>query len=65
VFAPSLVHWWYGRNPAQPGTSMVWVLRALLTLPEPGDVLPLAPAPDGTGVPGTRTPVRIGRRLAT
>lgn len=74
VFAPSHVTWWYGRSDETvtargnvlPGISMVWVLRALLTLPEPTvpDVLlPLVPAPKGTGVPGDRIPVRIRRRL--
>lgn len=58
VFAPAHVSWWYGGN-------LVWVLRALLTLPDPdasGASLPLVPAPKGTGVPGERIPVRIGRR---
>jgi hypothetical protein len=66
VFAPSHVRWWYGRNQAEPGISMVWVLRALLALPEPdepGGMLPLVPAPSGTGISGQRVPVRIRRRL--
>jgi hypothetical protein len=61
VFAPSHVHWWYGRS-AQVG--MVWVLRALLTLPsprEPGGLPPLVPALPDTGVPGARLPVRLRR----
>ncbi|GAB3438867.1 hypothetical protein [Actinophytocola sediminis] len=59
VFAPAHVCWWYG------GNSMVWVLRALLTLPRPderGARFPLVPAPKGTGVNGARIPVRICRR---
>jgi hypothetical protein len=70
VFAPSRVHWWYGRgdeslgrSPVElPGVSMVWILRALLTLPaptEPGGAPQLVPAPKGTGVPGERIPVRL------
>lgn len=68
VFAPSHVHWWYGRCdhavrlPKQgmvlPGIDLVWVLRALLTLPapsEPGGLPPLTPAPKGTGVLRTNT----------
>jgi hypothetical protein len=58
VFAPPCVYWWYGGK-------LVWVLRALLTLPEPdetGLALPLVPAPKGTGVPGERIPVRVSRR---
>ena len=74
VFAPARVHWWYGRsdgavgltgaNVALPGVGMVWILRALLTLPtpgEPGGLLPLVAAPQGTGVPGDRIPVRMRR----
>jgi hypothetical protein len=73
VLAPSHVHWWYGRSDdamvADPGTvlkgvCMVWVLRALLTLPhpdEPGGLCHLIPAPKGTGVPGDRVPVRMRR----
>jgi hypothetical protein len=75
VFAPTHVHWWYGRSDdaVLPGTgqvlrgvSMVWVLRALLTLPDPGEPggLPaVMPAPKGTGVSGERVPVRIRRWL--
>ncbi|GAB3435181.1 hypothetical protein [Actinophytocola sediminis] len=79
VFAPTRVHWWYGRSddsvapPAKPGQlrvlpgiSPVWTLRALLTLPtpdEPGGLLPPMPAPKGTGVAGDRVPVRIRRWL--
>jgi hypothetical protein len=68
VFAPSHIHWWYGRSDdtALPGVSMVWILRALLTLPhpaEPGGSPPLVLAPKGTGVSGDRIPVRIRRRL--
>jgi len=76
VFAPALVHWWYGRcdqaarppGTVLPGVGRVWVLRALLTLPdphEPGGLAPLTPAPKGTGVPGSRIPVRIRRRTTT
>jgi hypothetical protein len=75
VFAPARVHWWYGRSDSTvrqlgtglPGVSMVWVLRALLTLPRPDQpygLLPLRPAPPGTGVPGgtgDRVPVRMRR----
>ncbi|GAB3434188.1 hypothetical protein [Actinophytocola sediminis] len=56
VFAPTHVHWWYGQS------GMVWVLRALLTLPSPHEqngLSALVPAPKGTGVPGDRVPVRI------
>lgn len=75
VFAPSHVHWWYGRSDAAilpdtsktlKGVSMVWVLRALLTLPgphEPGGLPDLMPAPKGTGVSGDRVPVRIRKWL--
>lgn len=72
VFAPSHVHWWYGRSDGSvpgtvlPGISMVWTLRALLTLPapgEPGGVPPLVAAPNGTGVSGDRVPVRLRRGL--
>jgi len=41
---------------------MVWVMRALLTLPQPHQpdgLLPLVAAPPYTGVPGDRVPVRI------
>jgi hypothetical protein len=58
VFAPDHVVWWYRSSP-------VWTLRALLTLPEPGQPgapVALSPAPPGLGVPGDRTPVRIRRR---
>ncbi len=60
VFQPSHVHWWYGAN----DVGMVWVLRALLTLPHPDEPLglpPLRPAPSGTGVEGDRIPVRMRR----
>lgn len=75
VFAPSHVHWWYGRidnavrlpdSMVLPGVSMVWVLRALLTLPdpeEPGGLPRLVPAPPGTGIPGDRIPVHMRRWL--
>lgn len=76
VFAPTHVHWWYGRCDGAvglpeaglvlPGVEMVWILRALLTLPapdEPGGLPPLVPAPKGTGVPGVRVPVRLRRWL--
>ncbi|WP_460405012.1 hypothetical protein [Actinophytocola sediminis] len=76
VFAPAHVHWWYGRSDDTvklptvgailPGVCMVWILRALLTLPmpaEPGGSPSLIPAPKGTGVPGERVPVRIRRRV--
>jgi hypothetical protein len=58
VFAPARVLWWYGQSP-------VWTLRALLALPSPDH--PQAPrtltaAPQGTGVPGDRRPVRMRRR---
>jgi hypothetical protein len=58
VFTPVRVYWWYGASP-------VWTLRALLTLPEPGqpdapDML--IPAPSGLGIPGGRMPVRMRRR---
>lgn len=62
VFAPPYVCWWYGRS---SDVGMVWVMRALLTLPRPdeaGGLLPLIPAPPQTGVPGDRVPVRIRRR---
>lgn len=75
VFAPVYVHWWYGRSDdtvalprrgmALPGVDAVWILRALLTLPtpgEPGGLSPLTSAPKGTGVAGDRVPVRIRRR---
>jgi hypothetical protein len=75
IFAPARVHWWYGRSDSTvrqlgtglPGVSMVWVLRALLTLPRPDQpygLTPLRPAPPGTGVPGgtgDRIPVRMRR----
>jgi hypothetical protein len=61
VFRPKLVWWWYGTNP-------IWVVRALLALPEPRH--PDAPhhlmnIPAPTGVPGALRPVRIqpGRRI--
>lgn len=63
VFAPSHVYWWYGRSNE---VGMVWVVRALLTLPPPDEsagLSPLIPAPPGTGVPGDRTPVRMRRWL--
>jgi len=59
VFAPIQVYWWYRASP-------VWTLRALLTLPAPGDPdAPdtLTPVPPGLGVPGDRVPVRIRRRV--
>jgi hypothetical protein len=62
VFAPSVVHWWYGHS-AEVG--VVWVLRALLTFPrpdEPHGLPPLVAAPAGTGVYGDRIPVQIRRR---
>jgi hypothetical protein len=62
VFAPKWVHWFYGLS-AEVG--MVWVLRALLTLPrpdEPDGLPPLVRAPAGIGVPGDRSPVVIRRR---
>lgn len=62
VFAPAWVHWFYGLS-AEVG--MAWVLRALLTLPgpgEPGGLPALVPAPAGIGVPGGRLPVVIRRR---
>ncbi|GAB3452574.1 hypothetical protein GCM10027436_52320 [Actinophytocola sediminis] len=70
VFAPMHVYWWYGGTTAEPGKTlpgvgMVWVLRALLTLPGPdehGAQFSLIPAPKGTGVHGSRVPVRICRR---
>ena len=49
VFAPARVHWWYAASP-------VWTLRALLTLPAPGDPgapRTLHPAPPGAGIPVT------------
>lgn len=57
VFAPTRVYWWYSASP-------VWTLRALLTLPEPGQ--PDAPdtliaAPPSLGIPGDRMPVRVRR----
>jgi hypothetical protein len=55
VFAPTQVYWWYGASP-------VWTLRALLTLPEPGQPDMLTPAPPGLGIPGNRMPVRMRRR---
>ena len=62
VFAPGWVHWFYGMSEE---VGMAWVLRALLTLPAPGepDSLP-APvrAPAGIGVAGDRSPVVIRRR---
>lgn len=76
VFAPVHVHWWYGRSDdtvglprsgmVLPGVDVVWILRALLTLPtpgEPGGLPPLISAPKGTGVSGDRIPVRIRRRI--
>jgi hypothetical protein len=76
VFAPSHVHWWYGRSDdavrlprpglVLPGVNRVWILRALLTLPNPGELgglLPLVPAPPGTGISGDRVPVRMRRWL--
>lgn len=62
VFAPARVHWWYGGA----SVGMVWVLRALLTLPRPDQphgLPPLMLAPPGTGVPGNRIPVRVRRWL--
>jgi hypothetical protein len=55
VFAPSHVCWWYGRS---ADVGMVWVLRAVLTLPrpdEPGGLPPLIPAPPSTGIAGNRS----------
>lgn len=62
VFAPAWVHWFYGLS---ADVGMVWVLRALLTLPRPGQpdgLSPLVPAPAGIGVPGDRLPVVIRKR---
>ena len=62
VFAPTLVHWFYGLS-AEVG--MVWVLRALLTLPrpdEPGGLPTPVRAPARIGVPGDRSPVVIRKR---
>ena len=50
VFSPTCVHWFYGRS-AEVG--MAWVMRALLTLPrpgEPGGLPALVRAPAGIGV---------------
>jgi hypothetical protein len=61
VFVPTHVTWWYS------GDKLVWTLRALLTLPEPGcphAPTALTPAFPGTGVTGARVPVRIRRRIA-
>jgi hypothetical protein len=58
-FAPLVIHWWYGHD---EDVGMVWVLRALLTLPrpdQPGGLPPLRSAPPGTGVLGDRRPVRV------
>lgn len=58
VFSPSHIHWWYGG-------CAVWTLRALLTLPGPGNpstMDTLVPAPPETGISGERIPVRIRRR---
>ena len=63
VFSPSHVHWWYGRS---SNVGMVWVMRALLTLPrpdEPDGLPPLFPAPPHSGVSGERIPVHLRRRL--
>jgi hypothetical protein len=49
VFTPDRVYWWYAASP-------VWTLRALLTLPAPGDhdaPRTLHPAPPGAGIPVT------------
>lgn len=54
VFAPTRVYWWYVASP-------VWTLRALLTLPEPGQSDTLIAAPPGLGIPGDRLPVRVRR----
>ncbi|OLF05872.1 hypothetical protein BLA60_34390 [Actinophytocola xinjiangensis] len=63
VFAPGRVHWWYGCNAGAANVSMVWILRALLTLPTPDEWLPpLVDAPAGTGVSGARVPVLVSRR---
>jgi hypothetical protein len=62
VFAPTWVHWFYGLS---ADVGMAWVLRALLTLPDPGAPggLPApVPAPAGIGVAGDRSPVMIRRR---
>lgn len=62
VFAPPWVHWFYGLS-AEVG--MAWVLRALLTLPNPreqGGLSALVRAPVGIGVMGNRSPVVIRRR---
>jgi hypothetical protein len=64
IFDPSQVYWWYGGSVE---VGMVWVLRALLTLPRPDTpdgLLPLRPAPPETGVPGDRIPVRLRKRPA-
>ncbi|OLF12725.1 hypothetical protein BLA60_05455 [Actinophytocola xinjiangensis] len=81
VFAPTRVTWWYGDNTrlwqSRPGLlpvtgingdSLVWTLRALLTLPEPGHPqapVTVVPALPGTGISGARVPVRIRRRTVT
>lgn len=81
VFAPTHVTWWYGDNTrlwqSRPDRlpvtgigagSLVWTLRALLTLPAPGDPYApatLVPALPGTGISGARVPVRIRRRTVT
>lgn len=59
VLAPSHIWWWYGG-------CAVWTLRALLTLPAPGDPgapVSVVPAPPGSGVVGERVPVRMRRRF--
>jgi len=62
VFAPTHVHWLYGLS---ADVGMTWVLRALLTLPqpdEPGGLAALVRAPASIGVPGDRASVVISRR---
>lgn len=58
VLSPTHVCWWYAASP-------VWTLRALLTLPEPGQrdaPMTLVSVPTGAGIPGKRTPVRMRQR---
>jgi hypothetical protein len=56
MFAPTHVYWWYG-------ASAVWTLRALLTLPAPGQ--PDAPhtlVPAPSGLPHDRMSARMRPR---